>query len=89
MLLDDVVHVLAAEHERRAEVEREDALDVVEVLLPPGVVEVELALEVPWTASGTARSDYGTDCPPICRIIMNVKRITSRITGTVQNSRRR
>ena len=44
--LDDVVDVAAADDERRAEVERDDALDVVGVLDVPGLVEVELALEV-------------------------------------------
>jgi hypothetical protein len=43
---DDVVHRLVAQHERGAEIEGEDSLDVVRVLHVPGVVEVELALQV-------------------------------------------
>jgi hypothetical protein len=46
MLLDDVVDGPVARHERRAEVEREHALDVVRVLHVPGLVEVELPLQV-------------------------------------------
>ncbi len=46
MLLDHVVHVLVALDERRPEVERRDVADVVQVLRPPGLVEVELPVEV-------------------------------------------
>jgi hypothetical protein len=43
---DDVVDGPVAEHERRAEVEREHALGVEGVLHVPGLVQVELPLEV-------------------------------------------
>src|ERR671937_205096 len=40
------------------------------------------------TEAGTARSLLRNGLPLICRIIRNVNRITSRITGIVQRSRR-
>ena len=87
VLLDDVVHVVVAEHERRPEVERGDALDVERVLHVPRLVEVELSLEVPWTAGVTARSLRRNGLPSICRIIRNVIRMTSSRTGIVQSRR--
>ena len=46
VLLDDVVDRLVPLHERRPEVEGEDALHVIEVLRVPGPVEVVLPVEV-------------------------------------------
>ena len=46
VLLHDRVHVLVPQDERRAEIERRDVLDVLEVLLVPGLVEPELPVEV-------------------------------------------
>src|SRR5690349_1229137 len=46
MLLDDVVDRLVALDERRPEVKLEDALDVIDVLRVPGLVQVVLAIQV-------------------------------------------
>ena len=39
------------------------------------------------TASGTARSEWRNGLPPICRIIMNVRKMTTSSTGIVQKMR--
>jgi hypothetical protein len=46
VLLDDVVHRLVAQHERRAEIELRHAHDVALVLDVPRLVEAEIAIEV-------------------------------------------
>ena len=89
VLLDDVVHGPVAQHERRAEVEREDALHVERVLDVPGLVEVELPLEVRLDLGRAppARAG-GTGCPRSAASAGTSARSRGACTGIVQSSRR-
>ena len=63
MVADDVVDVSVAQHERRPEVEREDALDVVQRTACTRVVEAVLLVEVPLDRPGSRAPTCGTGSP--------------------------
>ena len=52
VLLDDVVDRLVSQHERRTKVKCRDALDVVQVLVVPRLIEMKLPVEVALNRNG-------------------------------------
>ncbi len=52
-----------------------------------GLSRLNFRSRLRWTASGTARSVWRNGLPGICRIITNVRKITTRMTGIVQKIR--